>query len=137
MSPQRPVILEAELCEHARGEPVRVILAGPGELDDLPCDQLGRAITRADGELEPGAHRFKRPLHGFNVLGLESESTGSGSWHLGVADLWSGAVPGERLCDYLSCEGPDPKGKFLGPGPAQGRFLTPQGGLKTDPARSA
>jgi hypothetical protein len=123
MPPQRPVILEAELCEYARGEPIRVTLAGPGKLDDLPCDQLGHAIAQADGELEPGAHGSKRPLHGFNVLGLESESSGSGSWHLGVTDVWSGAVPGERLCDYLNCEGPDPKGKFWGRGQHKGRFL--------------
>jgi hypothetical protein len=137
MSPQRSVIIEAELREHARGKSVRVMLAGPGELDDLPRNQLGHLNSRARGKLKLGAHGSKRPLHGFNVLGLEIENSGSGSWHLGVTDVWSGAVPGQRLCDYLNCEGPDPKGKFLGPGPAQGRFLTPQGGLKTDPARSA
>jgi hypothetical protein len=119
MPPQRPVILEAELCEDARGEPVRVMLAGPGKLDDLPCDQLGHAIARADGELKPGAHGSKRPVHGLNVLGLENESTGSGSWHLGVTDVWSGAVPGQRMCDDLNCEGTEVwdhgqhKGRFL------------------------
>ena len=89
MPPQRSVILDTELREHARGEPIRVMLAGPGKLDDLPSDQLSHAITRADGELEPGAHGFKRPVHGLNVLGFESESTGSGSWHRGAADVWA------------------------------------------------
>jgi hypothetical protein len=84
MPPQRPVIPDPELCERARGKPVGVMLAGPGELDDLPRDQLGHAIAQADGELEPGAHGSKRPLHGFNVLGLESEGREAG---LGISEL--------------------------------------------------
>jgi hypothetical protein len=47
--PQRPVIPDAELCEYASGEPIRVTLAGPGKLDDLPSGQLGHVIARADG----------------------------------------------------------------------------------------
>jgi hypothetical protein len=112
------------------------MLAGAGELDDLPCDQFGHAIARADGELEPGAHGSKSPVHGLNAFGLESESTESGSWHHGVTDLWSGAVPGQRMCDYLDCEGPDPKGKFWGQGQHKGRFFA-AGELRTDPARSS
>ena len=33
--PQRSVILDAELCEHADGEPAGVPLASHGKLDDL------------------------------------------------------------------------------------------------------
>ena len=86
MPPQRPVILDAELCEHARGKPVRVPLAGHGKLNDLLPDQLGHLIVRAHGELERDAHSLEGPVHGLDVLGLESESTGSGPYHHGAAD---------------------------------------------------
>jgi hypothetical protein len=36
--------------------------------------------------LERDAHSLKGPVHGLNVLGLESESTGSGPYHHGAAD---------------------------------------------------
>jgi hypothetical protein len=91
--PQRSVILDTELCERARGEPIRVVLAGPGKLDDLPCDQLGHLNSRARGKLKLGAHGFKRPVHGLNVLGLESEVTGSGPWHRGAASVCSDPPP--------------------------------------------
>jgi hypothetical protein len=96
--PRRSVILDTELREHARGEPFRVMLAGPGKLDDPERGKFSHAITRADGELEPGAHGFKRLVHGLNVLGLESESTGSGSWHHGAGDLgWGRTRPFRTL----------------------------------------
>jgi TolB-like protein len=90
--PPRSVILDAELCEHARGEPVRVPLAGHGKLNDPLPDQLSHAISQADGQLKLGAHGFKRPVHGADLLGLESETTGSRSWHRGAAGVWSGAA---------------------------------------------
>jgi hypothetical protein len=69
-----------------------------------------------------------------NVLGLESDSTGSRSWHRGATDVRSGAVRGQRMCDYLNREGPDPKGKCLGPGPTQGqRRLTLRDQLRVSP----
>jgi hypothetical protein len=86
MPPQRSVILDTELCEHARGQPVRVSLASPGKLDDLFPHKLGHPIFRAHGKLELDAHSVKRLVHGLNMLGLESESMGSRSWHHGVAD---------------------------------------------------
>ena len=89
MPPQRSVILDAELCEHARGEPIRVPLAGHGKLNDLLPDQFCHAISQADRELKLGAHGFKRPVHGADLLGLESESAGSGSWHRGAAGCWT------------------------------------------------
>jgi len=87
MPPQRPVILDAELCEHARGKPVRVPLAGHGKLNDLFPHKLGHLIVRGHGELERDAHSLKGPVHGLDVLGLESESTGSRPYHYhGAAD---------------------------------------------------
>jgi hypothetical protein len=85
------IILKTELSEHARGEPIRVPLAGPGKLDDLPCDQFGYLNSRASGELKLGAHSVKRLMHGLNAFGLESESAGSGSWHGGVAECALGS----------------------------------------------
>lgn len=87
MPPQRPVILDAELCEHARGKPVRVPLAGHGKLNDLFPHKLGHLNVRGHGELERDAHSLKGPVHGLDVLGLESESTGSRPYHYhGAAD---------------------------------------------------
>jgi hypothetical protein len=40
MPPQRSVILDAELCEHTCGEPIRVLLPGIGKLNDLQRDKL-------------------------------------------------------------------------------------------------
>ena len=81
MPPQRCVILHAELGEHTSGEPVGVPFTGSGEFDDPPRDKFGYLIPRAGGKLKLDAHSGKRPLHGFNVLGLESDGLGSGSWH--------------------------------------------------------
>ena len=81
MSPQRSVVPDPELSQRARGEPVRVLLTGSSNLDDPPRDKFGYLISRTDGELKLGAHSVKRVAHGLNVLVLESESTGSRSWH--------------------------------------------------------
>jgi hypothetical protein len=80
---------DAKLCEHAGCEPAGVALARHGKLDDLLPDQLCHAISQADGALKLGAHRFKRLVHDADLLGLESESTGSGSFHRGAADCWA------------------------------------------------
>ena len=91
-------------------------------------------ISRTDGKLTLGAHSVKRVAHGLNVLGLETETTGSRSWHRGATDVRSGAARGQRMCDYLNREGPDPKGKCLGPGPTQGqRRLTLRDQLRVSP----
>jgi hypothetical protein len=84
--PQRSVIRDAEFCEHARGKPVRVSLASPGKLNDLLPDKLGDLIVRRHGELERDAHSLEGSVHGLNVLGLESESTGSWPNHRGAAN---------------------------------------------------
>jgi hypothetical protein len=46
MPPQRSVILDAELCEHTRCEPIGVPLAGHGKLNDLLPDQLCHTISK-------------------------------------------------------------------------------------------
>ena len=89
--PKRSVIPDAELCEHARGEPIRVSFAGHGKLNDFQRDKLGHFIVRTHGELERDTHGLKGPMHRLNVLGLESEVVRRGSWHLGAADY--GAAP--------------------------------------------
>jgi hypothetical protein len=66
-SPQRFVILDAELCQHARG--IRVSLTSQGKLNDLLPDELCHAICRAGGKLKPGAHSV-RLVRGLNVLGV-------------------------------------------------------------------
>ena len=86
MPPQRSVILDAELGEHTSGKPVGIMLTSLSEFNDLLPDQLGHPIFRARGELELGAHSLKGPVHGLNVLGLVSESSGSGPYHHGAAD---------------------------------------------------
>jgi hypothetical protein len=78
MSPQRSVILDAELCEYAGGEPAGVSLASHGKLNDPLPDQLCHAICQADGALKLGAHGSKRLVHDADLLGLESDSSGSG-----------------------------------------------------------
>ena len=93
MPPQRSVILDAELCEHAGGEPVRAALAGPGKLNDFLADKLGHLIVRGHGEVERTAHSLEGPVHGLNVLGLESEVVRRGSWHLWSCRLWSRPPP--------------------------------------------
>src|SRR5580704_6629192 len=40
MAPQRSVILDTELREHARGEPVRIPLTGQGKLNAPPTRQV-------------------------------------------------------------------------------------------------
>jgi hypothetical protein len=85
--PQRSVILDTELREHARGEPVRVPLAGTGKLDDPQRDKFSYSISRAGRELKLGAHRLKRPVDDADLLGLESEVARSGSWHRGAASV--------------------------------------------------
>jgi hypothetical protein len=89
--PQRSVILDAELCEHAGRQPAGIPFASHGKLNDPLPDQLCHAISQVDGALKLGAHRFKRLVHDADLLGLESESTGSGSFHRGAAHCW--AVP--------------------------------------------
>jgi hypothetical protein len=89
MPPQRSVVLDAERGEHASGEPVGVMLAGHGKLNDLLPDQLGHLVSRGRGELELGAHSLEGPVHGLNVVWLERESTGRGPYHQGAADVWS------------------------------------------------
>jgi len=84
--PQRSVILDAELGEHTSGEPVGIMLTSLSKLNDLLPDQVGYPIFRARGELELGAHSLKGPVHGLNVLGLVSESSGSGPYYHGAAD---------------------------------------------------
>jgi hypothetical protein len=116
MPPQRSVVPDPELSQRARGRPVHVPLTSYGKLNDPQRDKFGYLVSRTDGKLKLGAHSVKRVAHGFEVLGLESNRMGSGSWHRGVADVWSGAVLGQRMCDYLNREGPDPKGKCSGPG---------------------
>ncbi len=91
MPPQRSVIPDAELREHARSEPIRVPLAAHGKLNDFLADKLSHLIVRGHGEVERTAHSLEGPVHGLNVLGLESEVVRRGSWHLGAADY--GAAP--------------------------------------------
>jgi hypothetical protein len=85
--PQRSVVLDAELCEHAGRQPAGVPFASHGKLNDPLPNQLGHAISQADGELKLGAHGFKRPMHGADLLDLECEIAGRGSWHAGAADV--------------------------------------------------
>jgi hypothetical protein len=93
MPPQRSVVPDPELSQRSRGEPVRVLLAGSRKLDDPQRDKFGYLISRTDGKLKLAAHSVKRVAHGSNVLGLESETTGSRSWHLGVTDVEAGPSP--------------------------------------------
>ena len=90
MPPQRSVIPDPELCEHARGKPFRVPLAAPGDLNDPARDKFGFVISGTDGKHEPRARSVERLAHGFNVLRLEGESMRSKSWHRGAAGVCSG-----------------------------------------------
>src|SRR5580700_211694 len=56
MRPQRSVVLNAKLCEHASSEPVRIPLAGHGKLYDLLSDELGQLVLRGRGEPELDAN---------------------------------------------------------------------------------
>jgi hypothetical protein len=85
VSPPRSVIFDAELCEHAGRQPGSFTLASHSKLNDLLPDQLCHAISQADGELKFGAHGFKRLVHDTDLLGLESDSSGSESLHRGAA----------------------------------------------------
>jgi hypothetical protein len=100
--PQRSVILDAELCEHARGEPARVMFASPSKLDDLLADKLGHSVFHANGEPELDAHSLEGPVHGLNVLGLESESTGSWPYHRGAANGLELGPPPPIFARYTS-----------------------------------
>ena len=84
MPPQQSIIPDPELSQDARREPVRVPLAGPGKLDDPARDKFGFVISRTDGKLKPRTRGLERLAHGFNVLKVERESMGSGSWHRGA-----------------------------------------------------
>jgi hypothetical protein len=122
MSPQRSVVPDPEFSQRTRGEPVRVLLAGSSKLDDPQRDKFGYLISRTDGKLKLAAHSVKRVAHGLNVLGLESETTGSRSWHLGATDLRSWGRPRPADVRLPEPRSTDPKGKCLGPGPTQGPF---------------
>ena len=87
MAPQRSVVPDAKLSQDARREPVRVPLAGPSKLVDPAGDKFGFVISRTDGKLKSRARNVERLAHGFNMLGLESESARSGSWHRRANDL--------------------------------------------------
>src|SRR6516165_7142016 len=62
------------------------MLTSLSKLNNFLPDQLGHPIFRARGQLELGAHSLKGPVHGLNVLGLVSESSGNGPYHHGAAD---------------------------------------------------
>ena len=79
MSPQQSVVPDPELSQGARSEPVRVPLSGSSKLNDPQRDKFSYLVSRAGGKLKLGAHSVKCLAHGFNVLGLESETTGSRS----------------------------------------------------------
>jgi hypothetical protein len=87
VSPQRSIIAYTQLCQGTGGEPFRIPLASHGKLDDPRRDKFGQAITRASGKLKPGAHSLKGPVHGLDMLDLECEIAGRGSWHGGAADV--------------------------------------------------
>jgi hypothetical protein len=92
MPSRRSVLPDPELSQDARGEPVRVPLTGSGKLDDPTRDKFCLLISRTRGKLKLGARSVERPAHGFNVVGLESESMASGFWHRGVACVERNAV---------------------------------------------
>ena len=71
MSPQRSVVADPKLSQGARGEPVRVSLAGYGKLNDPQRGKFCYLIPGADGQLKLVAHSVKCIAHGSNVLGLE------------------------------------------------------------------
>jgi hypothetical protein len=107
MSPQRSVVPDPELSQGARGEPVRVLLAGPGTLDNRARDKFGFLIAGASGKLKPGARSIERLAHGFDVLGLESDSIGNGSWHRGRVEAlgtatanWGKQAQPTVICAY-------------------------------------
>jgi hypothetical protein len=54
--PQPPVIADAEVCQGANDEPVRVSLAGDGQLNDPLRDKLRCMASRARGKLKPTVH---------------------------------------------------------------------------------
>jgi hypothetical protein len=87
MPPQRSVVPDTELCQYAGGEPFRIPLAGHCKLNDPQRDKFGYLIARGGGKPKSSAHRFKRLVHGLNVLRLEREIAGSGPWHHGAADV--------------------------------------------------
>ena len=96
MPPQRSVVPDTKLSQGAGGEPARVPLAGSGKLDDPQRDSFSYLVSGAGGKLKAGADSAKCLVHGFNLLGLESESTGSGSWHGGAIDALNGHAPDRR-----------------------------------------
>ena len=93
MPPQGSIVPDPKLSQGARDEPVRVALTGSGKLDDPARDKFGFVISRTDGKLESRARNVERLAHGFNMLGLESESARSGLWHRRVTDGMEWAAP--------------------------------------------
>jgi hypothetical protein len=121
MPPQPSIVPDPELSQGARGEPVRVPLSGSSKLNDPQRDKFSYLVSRAGRKLKLGAHRAKCLAHGVNVLGLESESTGSWSWHRGATDVRSGAVYGHRRY-YLNRKAPTPRGSVRGRGQHKAGF---------------
>jgi hypothetical protein len=130
MLPQRSIIPDPELNQDARREPVRVPLAGPGKLDDPARDKFGFVISRTDGKLKPRTRNVECLAHGFNVLGVERESMGRGSWHRGAYRCGATLSPADEL------RRPDPKGKSWGQGQYKAVFGA-SGEPKNSPVRSA
>jgi hypothetical protein len=60
---------------------IPVLLAGHGKFDDPHRNKLRHLVSRAGGELKPGTGDVKRPVHGLDMLRLESEGTGRGGSH--------------------------------------------------------
>ena len=84
MPPKRSVVPDTKLSQDARGEPLRVPLTGPSQLDDLARDKFCFVISRTDGKLKSGACNLERLAHGFNVLGSKVRVCGAG---LGIVEL--------------------------------------------------
>jgi hypothetical protein len=102
MSPQRSVVPDPELCQGWDGEPARVPLASFSKFDDPQRDSFGYLISRPRGKLKLGARGVECFVHGFNMLRLESESTGSGPGHRGATNVLSGFAP-DQLYATAGC----------------------------------
>jgi hypothetical protein len=107
MAPQRSVVPDPELSQGAGGEPARVPFASFSKFDDPQRDSFGYLISRPRGKLKLGARGVECLAHGFNVLGLVSEGTGSGPGHRGATNVLSGFAPDQpyataccrQMCD--------------------------------------
>jgi hypothetical protein len=107
MPPQRSVVPDPKLSQGADGEPARVPLASFSKFDDPQRDSFGHLISRPRGKLKLGARGVECFVHGFNVLRLKSESTGSGPGHRGATNVLSGFAPDQpdatagcrQMCD--------------------------------------